>query len=85
MIEEALIVRKITQPITLYFGLRFKEDIFGRMFLKICHHVSQFSLQTLFIKTIGRLARAFGHITDFIKTDFVTLVTGRYLCGNRQW
>lgn len=85
MIEDALKNRKITQPLTLYVGLRFKEDIFWQdLFEELVRTFPNFHYKLVLSKPPADWTGLSGHITDFIKHDFPDAgQCSAYLCGNQ--
>ncbi len=86
MVEEALINKKMTMPMTLYFGLRFKEDIFWQEeFENLAKNYPNFKYKICLSKGPDDWMGLKGHITDFIKSDFPDASKcGAYLCGNQE-
>ena len=86
MIEDALIENKIVNPVTLYFGVRFKEDIFWQdMFDKLVETYPNFSYKICLSKPPEDWTGLKGHVTDYIKTDFPDASEcSAYLCGSGE-
>ena len=85
MIEDALINKKISQPITLYFGLRFKEDIFWQdIFDNLAKTYSNFHFKLCLSQPTEGWTGFRGHITDLVRQDFPNASEcSAYLCGNK--
>lgn len=85
MAEDALKNLKITQPITLYFGLRFKEDIFWTdIFDELSRNYPNFHYKLCLSKPSPDWTGFSGHITDIVKQDFPDAgICSAYLCGNK--
>ena len=85
MIEDALIVKKITKPITLYFGLRYQEDIFWKEYFEMLEkEFPNFNFKLCLSKPGEGWTGFTGHITDLVKIDFPDASNfSVYLCGNK--
>lgn len=86
MIENALRINKTKIPIRLYFGLRFKEDIFWEsVFNQLNKEFPNFSFGICLSKPDESWQGAKGHVTDIVAKD-LTDASGVacYISGNQQ-
>lgn len=85
IIEDMLKNKKMTTPITLYFGLRFKTDIFWQDFFEgLAKVYPNFSYKLCLSKPTPDWTGLHGHITDLVKLDFPnTGDCSAYLCGSK--
>ena len=85
MIEDLLKNKKVTKPITLYFGLRFKEDIFWQdLFDELMKTFPNFHYKLCLSKPPSEWTGFSGHITDLLKQDFPdSSQCSAYLCGSK--
>jgi NAD(P)H-flavin reductase len=85
MVEELLRVYKTTKPITLYFGLRYCEDIFWeKYFNELQSQYPNFHFKLCLSKPNDNWCGDKGHITDLLKTDFPDASkVSAYMCGNQ--
>lgn len=83
MIEAALREEKMTKPITLYFGLRYREDVFwDGYFRELEGGYENFGFKLCLSKPDESWQGLRGHITDFLRTDFPDASKcSAYLCG----
>ncbi len=86
MIEHALRDLKIDKQITLYFGLRFEEDIFWKeQFEELAKNYPNFHFKMCLSKPTPNWTGLSGHLTDFLKQDFPDASQcSAYLCGNKD-
>ncbi|HWS48978.1 MAG TPA: acetate--CoA ligase family protein [Candidatus Methanoperedens sp.] len=86
MIEDALVDKKIQKPVVLYFGVRYKEDIFWQdIFDDLASKYPNFSYKICLSKPPEDWAGLKGHITDYIKGDFADASKcSAYLCGGNE-
>lgn len=86
MIEDALIENKISSPVTLYFGVRYKEDIFWQdVFDNLAKTYPNFSYKICLSKAPEDWDGLKGHVTDYIKIDFPDASQcSAYLCGSGE-
>jgi NAD(P)H-flavin reductase len=85
MIEQALYVRPINKKMTLYFGLRYKDDLFWNdYFDSMAARFENFTFKLCLSKPEEGWQGASGHITDLLFNDYSddTSTLGAYLCGN---
>jgi acetate---CoA ligase (ADP-forming) len=85
MIESVLKDKKIDRQITLYFGLRFEEDIFWREYFEnLAKEYPNFKFKLCLSKPKDGWQGLTGHITDLVKQDFANAGNcSAYLCGNK--
>ena len=85
IIEDALKNKNITQPISLYFGLRYKEDIFWQdIFDDLTGKYPNFHYKLCLSKPTEDWTGYKGHITDLVHQEFPdTSRCGAYLCGGK--
>lgn len=85
MIESALIEQKSTIPITLYFGLRYSEDIFWKEhFEQLAKDHPNFNFKLVLSKPDENWQGLSGHITDIAANDHKDASDcSVYLCGNK--
>lgn len=83
MVEVALHELKMSTPITLYFGLRYKEDMFwDGYFDKLQSENDNFKFKMCLSKPCEGWTGMCGHITDFLREDFPDASKfSAYLCG----
>lgn len=86
MIEDALINEKVTVPVTLYFGIRYKEGIFWQeVFDNLAKTYPNFEYKICLSKPPEDWDGLKGHVTDYIKTDFPDASQcSAYLCGSGE-
>jgi len=85
MIEYCLKNLKLTQQITLYFGLRYEEDIFGQNYFKnLESQYPNFHYKFCLSQPTPNWTGFSGHLTDILKNDFPDASQcSAYLCGNK--
>jgi acetyltransferase len=85
MIEHALRDLKMEQQITLYFGVRFEEDVFWKdLFENLAKTYPNFHFKMCLSKPTPSWTGLSGHLTDFLKQDFPDASQcSVYLCGNK--
>lgn len=85
MIEAALKEKNITNPITLYFGLRNTSDVFWQEhFQKLSEEHPNFSFKLALSKPDESWHGLSGHITELVDKDFPDASeVSAYLCGNK--
>lgn len=83
MIEAGLREHHMTVPMTLYFGLRYKEDIYWEgYFHELEAQYPNFKLKLCLSKPSADWTGPSGHITDCFKDDFPDMSKfSAYLCG----
>jgi len=86
MIEDALVKRKMTQQMTLYFGQRYKEDIIWRdLFENLAKTYPNFHFKLVLSKPPTDWTGPTGHITEHVKHDFTdTREYSAYICGSKE-
>lgn len=86
MVEAALREHKMATPITLYFGLRFEEDLLWQEYLHgLEEEYSNFKLVMCLSKPGENWQGKKGHITDLLREDFSDLSrASMYLCGGQK-
>lgn len=86
LIEEALLDQHLAKPMTLYFGLRFKEDIFWKdYFEKLQSEHSNFKFILSLSKPDESWSGKSGYITTHLTNDFSDLANASaYICGNMK-
>lgn len=85
MIEEGLYVKPTNKKMTLYFGLRFKEDLFWNDYFNgIAERFENFTFKMCLSKPDESWKGASGHITKLLANDYAddTSTLSAYLCGN---
>lgn len=86
MIDDLLKVQNVQTPITLYFGLRFQDDIFwAKYFERLALDYPNFKFVMVISKPDESWTGKVGHITEVFAEDFpdASHVTA-YICGNRM-
>jgi NAD(P)H-flavin reductase len=86
ILESALKEKKTSLPITLYFGLRYRSDVFWQdYFEKLSKEYPNFKFKLVLSKPDETWQGQVGHITEFVKKDFPNANDcSAYLCGNKQ-
>ncbi|MGI5827740.1 MAG: FAD-binding oxidoreductase [Patescibacteria group bacterium] len=84
MVETALKEQGCQKPITLYFGLRYKDDIFwDYYFNELAQQYPNFTYKLCLSRPDETWKGASGHITDLLKEDFKDAShCSAYICGN---
>lgn len=83
LIEEALKEKQWTKPMTLYFGLRFCEDVFwDKYFNELQNQYANFKFVLCLSKPDDRWGGVSGHITDLLKERTDLSKASAYICGN---
>lgn len=86
MIDHALNNLKLNQQMTLYFGLRFEEDVFWKDYFEglVAKHPN-FHFKLCLSKPSENWTGYRGHLTDILKQDFPDASQcSAYLCGNKD-
>jgi len=85
LIDFLLKNRKIQTPITLYFGLRFEEDIFWKeYFEQLAREYLNFHFILSLSKPTDKWAGKSGHITTIIQKELTNASAyAAYLCGGK--
>ncbi len=84
MIEAALNDPNFQKPMTLYFGLRYPNDIFWQdYFEKLSKEHPNFNFKMILSKPDATWNGPVGHITDLVKSDFPNASdVSAYICGS---
>ena len=86
MIEDLLLNQKTTKEVTLYFGLRFEEDVFwADYFDSLAKDHPNFHFKLVLSKPSDSYTGLRGHLTDALKNEIIDASSySVYLCGNHQ-
>ncbi len=84
LVDDILMNQHVTLPVTLYFGLRFPQDIFwDDHFRKLHEDYPNFNYKICLSKADDNWPGVRGHVTDEIKKDHTTTAGySAYVCGN---
>lgn len=85
IIEHALYVRPVNKKMILYFGLRYRDDVFwNEYFDRIAERFENFTFKLCLSKPDESWQGASGHITELLVNDYAddTSTLSAYLCGN---
>jgi len=86
ILESALTEKKYKNEITLYFGLRYQNDVFWQdHFKELAEKYPNFKFKLILSKPDETWQGQVGHITEYLKKDFPDASDcSAYLCGNKQ-
>lgn len=83
MIQDLLQEKQDPRPITLYWGLRYLDDMFWQDELtRLSEHFSNFSFHPVISKAIDEWPLCRGRVTDCLSVHAQPEKAGYYLCGN---
>lgn len=86
MVEEALIEKNYQGPVSLYFGLRFPQDVFWKDYFEgLAARYKNFRFKLFLSKPDASWSGLIGHITEPLAADFADAAgVAVYSCGNKQ-
>lgn len=83
MVQDLLQVKQDTRPITLYWGLRYVEDLFWQdEFERLSEVFPHFKFHPVLSKAVDEWPLCRGRVTDCLSVHALPADAGYYLCGN---